>query len=401
MPQGSHGWRTGIWYALLFVISSSSTACQRSWLSADDPVSAPAPPALPAAPASAVESRPGAAAPASAVTTTPARVDSQIIRTAQTAPPPAAAPAATPLLDSLEHRNEVITRASLESINIPDLEQKPDPKPLTPPRRAATAAKEPSAGEKDAAQELLLPSSSRGGASSISAAIDPERASAPRKPEEQWREALDLLRTLAREHTGAGDKDAGDWPLKSRLLDWIAGPETETDPPALWRTVLTALATANTPTPVDEAKRATAIRAAIEALEEQASPEITALVLCRKVNGFGSFEPIDSTSCKANRPVIVYCELAGVRYEPSGDTFRSRLAAQVEILSARDEKPISTHALGTAEDVCPRKRRDYYVNYRITLPKSLGPGSYILRLTQKDLNSDRTATHSVTFSIKP
>ena len=58
-------------------------------------------------------------------------------------------------------------------------------------------------------------------------------------------------------------------------------------------------------------------------------------------------------------------------------------------------------APGTAEDVCPRRRRDYYVNYRITLPESLAPGSYQLRLIQDDLVANHTASRAVPFVIQP
>ena len=58
-------------------------------------------------------------------------------------------------------------------------------------------------------------------------------------------------------------------------------------------------------------------------------------------------------------------------------------------------------ALGDAEDVCRRRRRDYYVNYRFELPRSLGPGSYRLRLLQTDLVAGSATSTEIPLEIKP
>jgi hypothetical protein len=76
------------------------------------------------------------------------------------------------------------------------------------------------------------------------------------------------------------------------------------------------------------------------------------------------------------------------------------LAAHVEVRSAKDGKSVWKQALGTAEDLC-RRRRDYFVNYRITLPATLPPGHFELRLTQTDLVSDRSATLSIPLTVHP
>jgi hypothetical protein len=128
---------------------------------------------------------------------------------------------------------------------------------------------------------------------------------------------------------------------------------------------------------------------------------IADLRLCQRVLGFGVFEAIDPLACKAGSPLIVYCEMAGLRYESHADAFRSRLTSSVEVIPEGSPSPAWQLALGTVEDLCSRRRRDYYVNYRITLPKTLAPGSYELRLTQKDAIGDRTATRSVPLTIHP
>lgn len=129
--------------------------------------------------------------------------------------------------------------------------------------------------------------------------------------------------------------------------------------------------------------------------------EIADLRLCQRVRGFGVFEPLEPSACKSGLPVILYCEMAGLRYERSGEAYHSRMASSVDLVPLGEETPLWHVTLGTAEDTCSRRRRDYYVNYRLTLPETLRPGPYQLRLTQKDELAGRTTSRTLSLTIVP
>jgi hypothetical protein len=234
--------------------------------------------------------------------------------------------------------------------------------------------------------------------------INPDKPVVPASPRDVWREGLDQLRSVARDHakeTG-GDAD-GVWALRARLLDWLDEPEglTMSEEGALRRSVLATLDATTGPAPVEPSARATTIRTSVAALEARAPLEITELQLCRRVKGFGEFEPLEAAACRPGHSVIVYCEMDGLRYEPEGPLQRSRLSSRVEVVASGGGEPLWTQPLGTADDLCRRRRRDYYVNYRITLPESLAPGSYQLRLVQDDLVAKHTATRAVSLVVQP
>ena len=42
-------------------------------------------------------------------------------------------------------------------------------------------------------------------------------------------------------------------------------------------------------------------------------------------------------------------------------------------MTARDGVKVWDQSLGEAEDRCRSRRRDYYVNYRITIPTAVAP----------------------------
>jgi hypothetical protein len=108
---------------------------------------------------------------------------------------------------------------------------------------------------------------------------------------------------------------------------------------------------------------------------------------------------MNQASLNAGQHVLVYCELLGLRYEAKGDGFVSRVSSRIEIRPAGGGPIYWEHELGSAEDVCRRRRRDFYVNYRVELPKTLAPGAYDLRLTQTDLVANRSTSAEIPLSI--
>jgi len=126
---------------------------------------------------------------------------------------------------------------------------------------------------------------------------------------------------------------------------------------------------------------------------------IAALTPCRRVLGFGSVEPWGAPDARPGQSLILYCEMAGLRYEPEGDRFRSRLAATLELIPEGTDRPAWAESLGAAEDECRRPRRDYYVSYRIALPAGLAPGPYRLRLTQADQLAGRSTSRTIPLTI--
>jgi hypothetical protein len=204
--------------------------------------------------------------------------------------------------------------------------------------------------------------------------INPEKTTVPLKPTDAWREELIRLQGVARDGAAGSDEFTRElWSFRVRVLDGLAA----TEPTGRW------------------------VRAAAEQLDEIGPFEITELRLCRKVKGFGDYEPLEPGSCRAGHGVIIYSEMAGVGHQGEGPLFHSRIASRVEILAAGGNDPLWTQPLGTADDYCRRRRRDFCVNYRITLPDTLAPGAYQLRLLQEDLVTNRSVTRAVPLAIVP
>lgn len=313
-------------------------------------------------------------------------------------------------------RDDALALATFEERKTPEveaaaipaapIESEPEPEAKLPPHAdEAPAADPPQPTSDDRAAtdlkssadvaSLLKPSDS--GARKKAVVIDPEKpTAAPAKtPRQRWDEGLSHLRTLAGDQEKSSASEPGPWPLRARLLDEIS----KDDDASLWMNTITALAKAQSKTTPDERVRASEIRNAVLVLEDESPLEVSDLRLCRKVKGFGNFEPIDSKACKRGQALIVYCEMSGLHYVSRGEMRHSRLSARVALTSAEGGETRWSQELGTAEDVCRHRRRDYYVNYRITLPESLPPGEYSLTLTQNDEIAGRSASAAIPVTI--
>jgi hypothetical protein len=217
----------------------------------------------------------------------------------------------------------------------------------------------------------------------------------PAKPEDVWRESVERLRLLARERTKDSRPSSPDWAQRERLLGWLAEVETGS---VHGGTLMKGVVTVLDPGATGPARSAE-IREAVDALESEVPLEVAVLKLCRKVNGFGDIETLEPATRRAGQPVVLYCEMIGLTYEPAAGQFRSRLAADLELIPPGTETPAWSHSLGTVEDSCRRRRRDYYANYKFTLPENLPAGEYRLRIREKDLATERVATAETSLTI--
>ena len=140
---------------------------------------------------------------------------------------------------------------------------------------------------------------------------------------------------------------------------------------------------------------------AIPPLEKLTPLGVSELHLCRKVHGFGSFEPLNATALKSGQRLLLYCEVTGLEYQPKEHGFLSRLSSRIEIKAADSGLLQWEQELGSAEELFGRRRRDNYVNYVIELPKSLPPGNYRLKLIQTDLVANRSTSAEIPLQIVP
>jgi hypothetical protein len=219
--------------------------------------------------------------------------------------------------------------------------------------------------------------------------------------------------TLAPSHSPAvvskASTDSAPIPISiaARTTDTPRTPEPTSRPDALeTRAKGSILPIEKKPDPpkdtnTDRTPKTAEVPSAIPPLEQVTPFGVSELHLCRKVHGFGSFEPLNETALKSGQRLLLYCEVTGLEYQPKDHGFLSRLSSRIEIKAADSGRLQWEQELGSAEDLFGRRRRDYYVNYLIELPKSLPPGNYRLKLMQTDLVANRSTSAEIPLKIIP
>ncbi|MFQ5591650.1 MAG: hypothetical protein ACE5HE_10840 [Phycisphaerae bacterium] len=138
-----------------------------------------------------------------------------------------------------------------------------------------------------------------------------------------------------------------------------------------------------------------------QTLADRADPEIPIVALCRKVVTYGVYEEMPEEDFIAGRPTqtIVYSEIRNLRSEKTPDgQFRTLLATRLEMLTP-DGRSVWQQEEPDIEDVCRRRRTDFFVAQRITLPATLSEGDYILKVFAEDKLSGKAneASHPLTL----
>lgn len=332
---------------------------------------------------------------------------------------PAATPISpTPLLDAELRRARAVTRQHFESLNaietptpLPDpvdlptvrpttadvvepkpADPEPDPVPPLPPlaasARIAVAPETPgSAG--NVTLPTLMPVDPAASGSDTTAPGSATSAPTPPPPMPATSVTPEKPGTSSEQLAATIDAPDNRRPA-------IATDEEKSDGTA---TGVAAATVAAEPARTDERPSPSGQPAAAPDRSERPRLEIAELKLCSRVKKIGEVEVIDHEQLKTGRPMLVYCEMAGLEYQPRGAVFVSRLAAHIELRSGSDGPVVWEQAPGTAEYVCNRPPDGYFVSYRIDLPGSLEPGPYRLRLVQTDLVGNRVASREIPVTV--
>jgi hypothetical protein len=310
----------------------------------------------------------------------------------------ALAPAPTPMLDAALRRAEAEEEAErrfLQEALAPRREPDPEPQPeiATPPTAPPPSRPEPL--EPEVIAPALVAEAPAPAPAPEPAAEPAPAAPAPKDVEPAEEPKVDpAVEPAAVEVRPTVDAQAA--ALKDAQLDRIDALEPQVDPAPVPEPT-----PAPSPDPAPLPIPPQPLPPSSTASETDLDPEefaIQAARLCRKIHGFGSFEPMNANALKPGRSALVYCELGGLGYRAEGEEFVSHVATRVELVRDEDDAKV-WEVSGEAEDRCRAKRRDSYVGTLITLPESLAPGDYTLRLSQTDATSGRTAAAEIPVTI--
>lgn len=137
-------------------------------------------------------------------------------------------------------------------------------------------------------------------------------------------------------------------------------------------------------------------------LQSQAELNLPTLSLCRRVEGFGRYEPIEPPRFGAGKDtdVIVYAEVANFTSRITGEKnlWQTDLTQDI-VLYSEAGQPVWTDQTSQVQDTSRVRRHDFFVVKRVKLPASLPIGRYLFKVTITDRQANRVAEASLPLQI--
>jgi hypothetical protein len=174
-----------------------------------------------------------------------------------------------------------------------------------------------------------------------------------------------------------------------------------------WTTLFLALAEdldeRNVTDPAQRATQTVAqLRSAAWQLQSSAHLKLRNVAFCRQIDGFGNYEILAADDLIPGEAVLIYAEVRNFASVPTAEGYYStRIKSTVEIYTVGQERQLMDRStFDVTEDQCRTIRSDYYHSYRINIPSHLSSGPHTLKLTIQDEATGKTATETISFTIR-
>lgn len=125
----------------------------------------------------------------------------------------------------------------------------------------------------------------------------------------------------------------------------------------------------------------------IERATGEAAIRVRNLQLCRRVSGFGVYEPFETSTFLAGReqPVVVYLEVENFTSQKSSqDQFQVKLSQEIVLYNESDGLAVWRQPAVEIVDNSRNRRRDFFVVQLVRLPARLSVGKYLLKVRVTD-----------------
>jgi hypothetical protein len=135
-------------------------------------------------------------------------------------------------------------------------------------------------------------------------------------------------------------------------------------------------------------------------LRAQSELTIPTLALCKKVKGFGVYDPIEPEfSAGRAQQVIVYCEVENFSSQLNDQQVWETKLTQDVVLYTETGLPVWQAKQHTVTDLSRNRRRDFFVVEMVELPGNLTIGRYLMKVSVVDQNANRIAESTLPVKI--
>ncbi|MAD80506.1 MAG: hypothetical protein CMJ50_06645 [Planctomycetaceae bacterium] len=141
------------------------------------------------------------------------------------------------------------------------------------------------------------------------------------------------------------------------------------------------------------------LRVAADHLANISKLDVRNLAFCSKVESYGRFDEFKTYGFKPGQEVLLYVEVENFAVESDSNRHETELQGEYTIFNV-DGKRVANAGLPLDKQVSKNRRHDYFIAYRVFMPKRIEQGHYTLQLTIEDLKGSKSNQSTVEFWIR-
>lgn len=138
---------------------------------------------------------------------------------------------------------------------------------------------------------------------------------------------------------------------------------------------------------------------ALATLRLRSDLEVSLPILCKSVVNFGNYTPFEPAVFATGQSMVVYWEVRNFVSVESSDGYRTRLSAKLELFDSQGESRQKLER-NFPDDICKRRRVDFFNAVLLQLPKDLPVGDYTLKVTVTDHSSEKFAQRQTRLTVR-
>lgn len=136
-----------------------------------------------------------------------------------------------------------------------------------------------------------------------------------------------------------------------------------------------------------------------ERLRAQTSLHVSGLAVCKKVYGFGAYDPLAADRLGAGREIVVYCDVENFSSRLNDRNLWQTDITQEMILYNDRGQRVAVEKRQPFADVSRNRRHDFCVARKLQIPAVLAPGNYFLTVSVSDQQANRMAEATIPVQI--
>jgi len=135
-------------------------------------------------------------------------------------------------------------------------------------------------------------------------------------------------------------------------------------------------------------------------LRSQADLNVPRVAFCKEVRGFGQYEIMEPRfSAMTEAKTILYCEVENFAAQVNEQQQWTSDLKLETVLYSEDSLQVWADKAEQVHDVSRNRRHDFFIRKFVTLPKNLGVGRYLLKVSVTDLQANRIAEYSLPITF--